>query len=38
MALRHGPAPDQILIERFEIHAASMPRGLARYFDDVTSR
>ena len=31
------PAPDQVLIELFEIDAASMPPGLARYFDDVTS-
>jgi catechol 2,3-dioxygenase-like lactoylglutathione lyase family enzyme len=30
------PAPDQVLIELFEIDAASMPPGLARYFDDVT--
>jgi len=31
------PSPDQILIELFEIDAASMPPELARYFDDVTS-
>ena len=31
------PAPDQILIELFEIETASMPPELARYFDDVTS-
>jgi catechol 2,3-dioxygenase-like lactoylglutathione lyase family enzyme len=31
------PAPDQILIELFEIDAASMPPELARYFDDVSS-
>jgi catechol 2,3-dioxygenase-like lactoylglutathione lyase family enzyme len=31
------PAPDQILIELFEIEAASMPPELARYFDDVSS-
>jgi hypothetical protein len=31
------PAPDQILIELFEIDAASMPSELARYFDDVAS-
>jgi catechol 2,3-dioxygenase-like lactoylglutathione lyase family enzyme len=31
------PAPDQVLIELFEIETASMPPELARYFDDVTS-
>jgi hypothetical protein len=31
------PAPDQILIELFEIETASMPPELVRYFDDVTS-
>ena len=31
------PAPDEILIELFEIEAASMPPELARYFDDVSS-
>jgi catechol 2,3-dioxygenase-like lactoylglutathione lyase family enzyme len=31
------PAPDQMLIELFEIETASMPPELARYFDDVTS-
>jgi hypothetical protein len=26
-----------VLIELFEVETASMPPGLARYFDDVTS-